>query len=554
MQKLPVGELLRKLGYVTEEQVRVALEVRKISPRLMGEILTELSFVSPAETARAIARQAGREYIDIDTLTPAPEALALFDRQTAAQAGFLPLNITGAKIEVALSDPYNLNTLDIVRRKTGLQPEVYVADSRGIRKAIEIGYYLLEKPIDEEIRSHAEKALDREGGSDIPMLIELIINNAVISRATDIHFSPEESATHIFFRIDGIMHHSFALHSRLHNAIISRIKILSKLDIAEQRRPQDGSLVHKFFDDEFDIRISTIPTPYGENAVMRLLSKNLSLFNLESLGFERDIQNRMISGFGKSHGIFLVTGPTGSGKTTTLYAALRKIDSLKRRVLTVENPIEYRFPFIKQTEVNEKAGYTFASAMRAFLRQDPDVILLGEMRDEETAEMAMRAAITGHLVLSTLHTNDAVTAIPRMLDMKVKDYLISSGVSGIAAQRLVRQTCPRCAATKTVSAAELTGMGFSEAMLKKHGIDGKIDIKAGTGCPLCRNSGYSGRTVIAELLEMDEETGEMIIKGSTPQAIARRAAEKGMKTLKEDGLIKIIKGVTTPEEVIRVCG
>ncbi|WP_022850768.1 GspE/PulE family protein [Limisalsivibrio acetivorans] len=554
MSKKPVGQLLKELGYVTEEQIQVALEVKKIRQKLLGEILIELSFVSPREISYAISQQSGKEFMDVNEVPPSKEALKLFDRNTAKQLDMLPINVSGDKFTVAMSDPFNINTIDIIKRRTGLNPEVYISDRESIQKNIEINYYLLESPIDKEI----QKILDRGGsgnvGQDLPKLIELIFNNAIIDRATDVHISPEEYASHVFFRIDGIMRHYFAIPKPLHSALISRIKILSQLDIAEQRLPQDGSLVHTFFDEDFDVRVSTIPTPHGENAVMRILSKNLSLFNLESLGFEKDVQDGLKEQFNRPHGIFLVTGPTGSGKTTTLYAALRKLNSLQRRVLTAEDPIEYRFPFIKQTQVNDKAGYHFATAMRAFLRQDPDVILLGEMRDEKTAEMAMRAAITGHLVLSTLHTNDAVTAIPRLMDMEVKDYLISSGVAGILAQRLVRKVCPFCKEERSMKGAELLNYGVTTEMLTRQGIEHDSDVTymAGNGCEQCRESGYSGRSVISELLIIDDEIGDMIVTGATPLAINNMAITKGMKTIREDGLIKVLKGVTTPEEIKRV--
>ncbi|EDP72939.1 GspE/PulE family protein, partial [Hydrogenivirga sp. 128-5-R1-1] len=253
-----------------------------------------------------------------------------------------------------------------------------------------------------------------------------------------------------------------------HTAVVSRIKVLANLDIAEQRLPQDGAFTHTFFEEEYDLRVSTVPTAYGENVVLRVLSKNLSLFNLKSLGFEEDVLHQLEEEFTKPQGIVLVTGPTGSGKTTTLYAALRKINALERNILTVEDPVEYRFPFIKQTQVNEKAGYTFARAIRHFLRQDPDVILIGEIRDEETAEMAMRASITGHLVLSTLHTNDSVSAIPRLIDMGIKDYMVASGVTAITAQRLVRRICTFCKEEKKISAIELKKYGFKEEIIKKY--------------------------------------------------------------------------------------
>lgn len=354
------------------------------------------------------------------------------------------------------------------------------------------------------------------------------------------------------------MNHYYAFPKELHSGIVSRIKVLAGLDIAEQRLPQDGSFTHRFFDEEYDLRVSTVPTAFGENVVIRILSKNLSLFNLRSLGFEQDVLNQLENQFSKPQGIVLVTGPTGSGKTTTLYAALRKINALKRNILTVEDPVEYKFPFIKQTQVNEKAGYTFARAIRAFLRQDPDVILVGEIRDEETAEMAIRASITGHLVLSTLHTNDSVSSIPRLIDMGIKDYMVASGVSAITAQRLVRKICPFCKKEYKFLAKDILNFGFSEDIIKLftglEDLNAEITLYKGEGCQHCKNTGYLGRTVLGEVLIITEEIADLIVKGATPLTIKTKAKEQGMRTMKEDGLLKALKGITTLEEVKRVTG
>lgn len=554
MAKKTVGQLLKESGYVTEEQIQVALEVKKIRDMLLGEILIELSFVSPREIALIVAKQSGKPFLDISEHPPSREALQMFDRNMAKQLEMIPIENRKDSLLVALADPFNINTIDILQRKAGKPLEIYVSDKESILKNIEINYFLLEKPIDVEIQTLVKRITESGATGDTPQLLDLIMNSAIISRATDIHISPEEIATHIFFRVDGILRHFYAFPKEMHSALTSRIKILSSLDIAEQRLPQDGSMSHTFFDEDFDIRVSTIPTSYGEGIVLRILSKNVSLFNLESLGFEPETEARLMKQLQKPHGILLVTGPTGSGKTTTLYASLRKINSLQRKILTAEDPIEYKFPFIKQTQLNIKAGYTFPRAMRAFLRQDPDVILLGEMRDEETSEIAMRAAITGHLVLSTLHTNDAVTAIPRLMEMQIKDYMIASGVGSILSQRLVRKSCLFCREERTEKISTLIEKGIPEAMFVKHGFDpnGDIPYQAGRGCEHCKGTGYSGRGVISELLDIDQEISELIVTGATPHTIYSKAVEKGMVTILESGLIKIIKGITTPEEILRV--
>lgn len=557
MYSKPIGQLLRELGYISEKHIEIALEIQKIKKSLLGEILIELGFVSSKETAQAIATQAEKPYIDLIQYPPSQEALSTLPKEIAKQLGVIPFDVTKNSVKIAVSNPFDVNAIDILKRRYyGIDIEIYVSDKETILKYIEIYYFLLENPIDEEIDKSVANSLKGNTSLEIPRLLELILDNAILNRATDIHISPENIASHVFYRIDGIMTHYHALPKKIHGSIVSRVKILADLDIAEQRVPQDGAFSHEFFGEQYDFRVSTVPTAYGENIVIRVLSKNISLYNLRSLGFEKDIYEKIEEQFLKPQGIVLVTGPTGSGKTTTLYAALRRINALEKNILTVEDPIEYRFPFIKQTQVNEKAGYTFARAIRAFLRQDPDVILVGEIRDEETAEMAIRASITGHLVLSTLHTNDAVSAIPRLIDMGIKDYMVASGVAAITAQRLIRKNCDFCIESYNIRAKELTKYGFSEDLLKKYiqDLDGDINLKRGKGCSHCNNTGYLGRTLIVEVLEIDAEVADLIVQGATPLAIQKKAVENGMRLMKEDGLIKVLKGITTPEEVKRVTG
>ncbi len=552
MARKKLGELLEELGYLTPEQLEVALEVQKLNGKSLGNILTDLSFVSPQELAQAIAHQAKREFIDLTVYAPSAEALKLIDKNTAKQLEILPLSVEGNRLRLAVSDPFNVNIIDLVKRRTGLEVEIYVSDRESILRSIEIYYEQLEKPLEEQIEETVRRA--ERGEADIPKLVDLILNEGIIERATDVHISPENLASHVFYRIDGVLHHYFSLPKEVHPSIVSRVKIVSGMDISEQRLPQDGGFSYTFLGESYDVRSSTLPTAYGENVVMRLLPKNLSLFNLKNLGFEEDILQEFEDVISKPYGMILVTGPTGSGKTTTLYASLRRINSLRKNILTVEDPIEYRFPFIKQTQVNEKAGYTFARAVRHFLRQDPDVILIGEIRDEETAEMAVRAAITGHLVLSTLHTNDAVSTIPRLIDLKVKEYMVASGVLAISAQRLIRKVCMFCREEYRATREELKRFGFSEESLDRYLEGEEITLYRGRGCEHCRGTGYLGRLAVVELLKIDEEIGDMIVRGYPPLAILQRAKEKGMRTLKEDGLLKVLRGITTPEEVKRVVG
>ncbi len=552
MARKKLGELLEELGYLSRDQLEIALEVQRLEAKSLGDILVELSFVSPSELAQAIAHQAGKEFIDLTLYSPSLEALKLLDKNTALQLEAIPIEVKGDVLKVAVSDPFNINVVDIIKKKTGKDVEVLVSDRESILRSIEIYYEQLTSPVEEQIRKVVLESKNNQ--ANVPKLIDLILNHAIIDRATDVHISPETVASHAFFRIDGVLHHYYSIPKDIHPVLVSRIKIMSGMDISEQRLPQDGGFTYTFLGESYDVRVSTVPTTYGENVVMRLLPKNLSLFNLRNLGFERDTLKDFEEVISKPYGMVLVTGPTGSGKTTTLYAALRRVNFLRKNVLTVEDPIEYRFPFIKQTQVNEKAGYTFARAIRHFLRQDPDVILVGEIRDEETAEMGVRAAITGHLVLSTLHTNDAVSTIPRLIDLKVKEYMVASGVLAISAQRLVRKICVFCKEEYIVEKDYLLRFGFEKEALDRFVRNDKVKLARGKGCEHCKGTGYLGRVAVVELLKIDEEIGDMIVRGYPPLAILQRAKEKGMRTLKEDGLVKVLKGITTPEEIVRVVG
>ncbi len=557
----PLGQILKEMGYISQEQIEIALAIQRLHRnKKIGEILEELAFVSPKEIAEALSKQFGRPYINLLDIQPSEEALKLIDQNLANKLEVMPIRITGKILFVALLDPSNEGIIDKLKKLTGYEIEYYITDKDSFYKAIKTHYLILNNPIEKFIRKFINDASKKvDVSTRIPRFFENILNMAILEKTTDIHISPEKLGAHIFFRIDGIMRYYYSYPLDIHNTLVARIKILCDMDIAEKRKPQDGSFTYKFQDEEYDMRVSTVPTAYGENVVIRILSKNASLFKLQNLGFEPDILEKFRKLINKPRGIILITGPTGSGKTTTLYASLREINILEKNVLTVEDPIEYKFPFIKQTQVNEKAGYTFAKAIRSFLRQDPDVILVGEIRDEETAQMAIRASITGHLVLSTLHTNSAIGAIPRLIDMNIKSYMVASGLIAVSGQRLVRKICPFCRETE-----EYTIEKFS----KKHSYDiklieklaepfldnGKLLINFGKGCEHCRFTGYQGRNTIVELLEIDEEIEDLIAKNETPLQILNKAREKGMKTLEEDGLIKVFRGITTVEEVKRVVG
>ncbi|BDY12769.1 GspE/PulE family protein [Hydrogenimonas cancrithermarum] len=544
----PIGKLLEEAGYINEEQIEVALAVQKVEKKFFGEILQELDFVSSSEVAEVLALQYNVEYIDLDTIVPETEALKSIPHDIALSKTVLPLEIRDGSLVVATQDVNDLMLTDFLQKTAGRTIEYRVADKRKIIHYAQIYYYQLENPIEKKIAAIIE---DVKAGRtiNIETLLNMILNNAIKDKATDIHITPQAGTLHIFYRLDGVLKHYYALPVSIHQQFVAKVKIASNLDIAEQRKPQDGGFTYTFLGEEFDLRISTLPTNYGENIVMRLLEKSGSLFSLHHLGFSEENKNKIEYYFSKPYGIILVTGPTGSGKTTTLYSALRKVDSLKKNILTIEDPIEYKFAFIKQTQANDKAGYTFDAAIRAFMRQDPDVMLVGEIRDPQTAELAIRASITGHLVLTTLHTNDAVGAIPRLIDLQVPPYLVGSGLLAILAQRLVRKLCRYCKHPVEVPKADLVALGIPESMLK--GQD-TVKIYEAVGCEHCRYTGYAGREAIIEILEVDKDIEAMIAAGESVLNIQQKAISKGMHLMKEDGFRKVLEGVTTIEEVYRV--
>lgn len=547
-QNKPIGQLLEESGFITKEQIAVTLNVQKANPKYFGETLQDLDFVTSGEIAQAIAMQNNLEYVNLEYVVPSTEALKLVPFNVAKAKSILPISVDELTLTVATQDVNDLATLDYLRKISGRNVKFVVENKQSISRYAEIFYYQLSNPIEAEIAEIIKNSIN-DVEINIPYLIELLLNNAIKDHVTDIHITPESSATHVSYRIDGVLQHFYALPLNLHAQLAARIKILSNLDISEQRKPQDGAFSYSFLNEGFDLRVSTLPTNYGENIVMRLLGKNSSLFSLAQLGLTKANIEKIEHYFLKPYGIILIVGPTGSGKTTTLYSALRKIDSLKKNVLTIEDPIEYKFSFIKQTQLNEKAGYGFKNAIRAFMRQDPDVMLVGEIRDHDTAELAVRASITGHLVLSTLHTNDAVGTIPRLSDLGIEPYLIGSGLLAVVAQRLVRKLCGKCRVAKETTREELLELGFSERILEAYP---EFTLYEALGCEHCRGTGYRGRESIVEILEVDEEIEDMITKRASTQEILLLAHKKGMYSLKEDGQIKVLLGSTTLQEINRV--
>lgn len=555
MFPVKIGELLKKYGYVTDKQLEIADKIKKIYPnKLFGEILKELYFVSSTEIAKALSLQSGKPYINLDEVYPSVEALKSIPKEVATQFKFIPISIDTQTITIAAEDPYNIVMVDLIKRRTKKNVDIFVAEEEKIMRSLQIYYYLLDNPLEKRYQDLMDKVNQENLNNALPEIVDFIITEAIIERASDIHISPQFLTTDIFFRIDGVLKYFVSFPKNIHNSIVSKIKVMSNLNIAEQRLPQDGSFSYVFLGESYDFRVSTVPSTLGENIVIRILPKNLSLFTLENLGFRKfqlGIINRVVR---KSQGIFLITGPTGSGKTTTLYSILRRINALERNIITVEDPVEYKFPFIKQTQINEKVGYTFSNAVRAFLRQDPDVMLIGEIRDNETAEIAVKAAITGHLVLSTLHTNSSIAAIPRLMDLKVLPYMIASSLIAVSAQRLVRKLCPFCKKPVIYPKDFLIKIGFKPERLESIGITKEIKGYMAKGCDKCAGTGYVGRKVLAEIFEIDDEIAGLIEEGTPIVKIKHRLVEKGMKTMEDVALLDIADGITSPDEVMRVIG
>ncbi len=545
---LRIGDLLVAKGLLSKKQLNIALIQQRVTGAILGETLISLGFLTAPEFARTIAKQFGLEYLELRSVTIADETLRFVPKEVAKKNGYIPLALHEGTLSIGVTNPSNIVALDSARNLTGKSPRVYLVDQDSYNDIMESAYYFVEHPVHrrlEELNSGF-----RNGGvvpgAIVPELTELLLMDGIRRQATDIHFTPSKEVLHVFYRIDGVLTYGHCLPGAFQSSLVSRIKIMAQMDIAEQRLPQDGSYTLAFLSKKYDLRISTVPSIHGEIVVIRVLSTSGSLMRINTLGFSDTLVATMRRLFAKSHGIVLITGPTGSGKTTTLYSYLREIDLLERNVITVEDPVEYRLNFVRQTEVNEKAGYTFASSARSFMRQDPDVMLLGEIRDSETAQIAIRASITGHLVLSTLHTNDAVTAIPRLLDLGMDKLLLSSSLLAVMAQRLARRICHRCKEEYDLDVVD-------QALFSKAGITITRAFR-GAGCDSCDGGGYAGRTCIAEVMIVTGEIREMIFAGASTGAIFKTALKGGMIPLYVDGLRKAAAGETTLQEVQRVAG
>jgi general secretion pathway protein E len=535
-----LGEILLKHTSLTKPQLDEALKIQEREGGLIGEILVRRNMIMPHEIMRAICTQVGLQFVeDLKANEIDPALITDIPINYAKSKEILPLgkeqSDKGETLIVAVSDPFNETAIEDLQVLTGKPIKTVVSTSMRIQDAINRVYERNTASLVEKIEGEFDD-YDLEGPIDILEATE--------EKASDIHIEPFEKEFVVRYRIDGVLYDIIRQPKRAHAAISSRIKVMGTLDIAEKRLPQDGRIKIKIAGKDIDIRLSTVPTIYGERLVMRILEQTGTVLELEQLGFperSRTVVEKLIF---RKYGVILVTGPTGSGKSTTLSACLVKLNSPERNILTVEDPIEYQIHGINQVQVNTKIELTFARALRAFMRQNPDIIMVGEIRDKETAEIAITASLTGHLVLSTIHTNDAAGAATRLIDMGVEPFLIASSLLGVVAQRLIRKVCGKCREPHQLSEFEMHELGLTAVP------EGSKIYKA-AGCQSCANSGYSGRTVIHELMVIDDKIRALIVKNADSNTIKKAAVEGGMVTLREDGVEKVLSGITTVDELMR---
>jgi len=550
-QRKAIGQRLVEEGLISREQLEIALREQKRTGEQLGRILQSLGFVSEDSLCASLSDELGVPRVSLSDYHFDPALMELVPAKLAEEHQLIALSVEDGVLSVAMADPCDIVAVDAVRKHTGRTVKVLAASPREIRVALD-RYYAdpekkdsqLEEAIQEAKRGAGLQSPEEAAGqAPIIELVDQLVVKALDDRATDVHIEPEEKLVRTRYRVDGILHQGPSIHKSLQAGLVSRIKIQAELDISERRTPQDGRIRFRSNDSEVDLRVSVYPTAHGENVVLRVLDKSSLNLKLETLGFDRTVVGTLRKMSDQPHGMLLVTGPTGSGKTTTLYSLLAAINSLEKNVVTVEDPIEYQLPMIRQSQVNPKIGLTFAAGLRAILRQDPDVIMVGEVRDLETARIAVSAALTGHFVFTTLHTNTAAGALPRLMDMGIEPFLLSSAVSGVLAQRLARTICAECRQAYEASDAEGEQLGCPRG----------TRLFRGTGCQNCRGTGYRGRTVIYELLVMSDAIRKLTLARASETELAAAGEGDGMKTMQASGREKVLAGVTTLEEVTRVC-
>jgi type IV pilus assembly protein PilB len=594
---LKLGGMLREQGLITEEQLTKALEEQKSKGGRLGYHLVQMGFITEEEVTNCLSRQFGVPSVNLATYEIQPEVIKVIPVDVAKKYLVIPISRVGATLTVAMSDPSNVFAIDDIKFMTGYNVEPVVASEVGVIDAIKKfyggstaleplhgkevidgkDYALSDDDMDSDFEDSfgddgavvdvedfdslvhgavdnvevIEDEVDEAGVEDVDAPIVKLVNGILIKAiklgVSDIHIEPYEKSFRVRYRVDGVLRKAMGLPLKIRNAIISRVKIMSKLDIAERRLPQDGRIKLKLgAKRDMDFRVSTIPTLFGEKVVMRLLDKSNLQLDMTKLGFEQESLDAFENALKKPFGMILVTGPTGSGKTTTLYSALHQLNQISENIMTAEDPVEFNLAGINQVQMHEEIGLNFAAALRSFLRQDPDIIMVGEIRDYETAEIGVKAALTGHLVLSTLHTNDAPGTINRLLNMGVEPFLVSSSVILIVAQRLARRTCQNCKETVEVNPQALVEVGFTPEEAEE------MEVYHGQGCMNCGNTGYKGRVALYEVMLISDTVRELILQGASNAELKTAAVDGGMLTLRMSGLAKVKDGMTTLEEVVRV--
>jgi type IV pilus assembly protein PilB len=566
-----LGELLIREKLINSDQLKTALDYEKKNKVSIGSALVTLGHISEEEMAQALSRQLGYPYIDLSQFEVYPDVINLIPVDIAKKHMIMPIHRIRSFLTMAMVDPTDLDVIENVRFRTSLSIQPVIASESGINDAINKYYgasdsIRVKEIIEEFEHSDSAGAVDviEDEGDEYNMeelvhsteeapvitLVNTIFMDAIRKGASDVHFEPYERSFRVRYRIDGVLHEMMDLAMKFKNPVLSRVKILSTMDIAEKRLPQDGRIKMrvKWGENnrkEVDMRVSAIPTMFGEKIVSRILDREMLKLDLTKLGFERESLDVFEKAIVRPWGIILVTGPTGSGKTNTLYSAISTLNAQEKNIMTAEDPVEFYMPGINQVNIKEEIGLNFASSLRSFLRQDPDIMLVGEMRDYETVDIAIKAALTGHLVFSTVHTNDAAGTIVRLVNMDIEPFLISDSLALIVAQRLVRRLCSKCREEQKLAPEALADIGFSPEEAKK------VTAFKAKGCAACNNTGYKGRTGLFEVMEINDAIRDIILKKGQPREIKAVAMEQGMTTLRRSGLIKIKEGITSIEEVLR---
>jgi type IV pilus assembly protein PilB len=548
-----LGQILIEQGLITDTQLEQALEEHRSTPKSLGRVLIDLGMIQEAHLVRALAEQVGLEFVDLTEYKVDPMATTLLPDTLARRYRAIPIGERDGKLLVAMSDPANVYALDDIRAITNRDVQPVVATATDVEQAIQKFSHM-----DGQVEALVTEASSQIEGDDKQMeaaveeapivkLVQAIMTQAVGDRASDVHIEPMEKDVRVRFRVDGVLHEVMHSPKNIQGGLISRLKVMADMNIAERRIPQDGRISMRVGGKHLDLRIATLPTVWGEKVVIRVLDKSSALMPLEQLGFLEESYKKFELSFRRPYGAILVTGPTGSGKSTTMYATLNIVNDEDRNIITVEDPVEYRLAGVNQMQVNPKAGLTFASALRSILRADPDVVLIGEIRDRETAMIAVEAALTGHLVLSTLHTNDAAAAITRLTEMEVETFLVASALDCVVAQRLARVLCERCKEAFAPEPKELLESGLPEWRVAE-----VKELFRPVGCSACANTGYRGRMGLYEVMPVSEEIERLTVERASSDQIRAVAIEQGMLTLRGDGLEKAIRGSTSLQEIARV--